>query len=136
MACVDPLHARSQGALRQSDGSVLWRIWAPFWKEVRLITWPDGQWRDTVMQAEGDGYFTHQSAAIPDGLRYAYRLDGVGTDLPDPASRWQPDGVHKPSAVFSPGEYRWHDENWQGVPPKELVIYELHVGTFTRGEGT
>ena len=65
---------------------------------------------------------------------YAYRL-ADGREYPDPASRWQPDGVHRPSAVFLPQSYRWSDQRWRGVAREELVIYELHVGTFTP-EGT
>ena len=55
--------------------------------------------------------------------------------IPIPASRWQPDGVHRPSAVFFPESFRWSDEAWRGVAREDLVIYELHVGTFTP-EGT
>jgi maltooligosyltrehalose trehalohydrolase len=58
-----------------------------------------------------------------------------GPVLPDPASRWQPDGPHEPSAVVDPASFSWTDERWSGVDPSRLVIYELHVGTFTP-EGT
>ena len=67
-------------------------------------------------------------------MRYALKLPD-GRDYPDPASRWQPDGVHLPSAVFSPEKFRWSDQGWRGVAREDLVIYELHVGTFTP-EGT
>jgi maltooligosyltrehalose trehalohydrolase len=62
-------------------------------------------------------------------------LGSGSADLPDPASRWQPDGVHRPSAVFLPDEFTWHDQAWRGLTMRELVIYELHVGSFTP-EGT
>ncbi len=86
------------------------------------------------MTPEGGGYFTHCQAAVAEGLPYAYKL-GDGRDYPDPASRWQPRGVHRPSAVFLPRSYRWSDAAWRGVARQELVLYELHVGAFTP-EGT
>jgi maltooligosyltrehalose trehalohydrolase len=68
------------------------------------------------------------------GARYKYRLDG-GDSFPDPASRYQPDGVHGPSQVVDPAAFTWTDSDWQGIPLDDLVIYELHVGTATP-EGT
>ena len=65
---------------------------------------------------------------------YRFRLDG-GDWLADPASRWQPEGVHGPSAVVDESLYRWHDGDWTGVDLADAVLYELHVGTFT-SEGT
>src|SRR5690606_15041629 len=71
---------------------------------------------------------------IAEGTRYAYRLDD-GMIRPDPASRWQPDGVNTPSAVLRPELFEWSDDGWGGVRREDLVLYELHVGTFTP-EGT
>ena len=141
---MEPRH-EPQGALRQSDGSVLWRVWAPAAREVRLVTWANGQRAETAMEAEGFGYHVCRRNGIDEGLRYAYRLaDNVGPsaapsdeerEYPDPASRWQPDGVHKPSALFFPETFAWTDQAWRGIARRELVVYELHVGTFTP-EGT
>jgi maltooligosyltrehalose trehalohydrolase len=86
------------------------------------------------MESEERGYFRLVRPAVPEGQRYAYRLDG-GPERPDPASLWQPDGVHAPSAVFRPGDFRWSDAGWKGLPREDLVFYELHVGAFTP-EGT
>jgi maltooligosyltrehalose trehalohydrolase len=86
------------------------------------------------MAPEGGGYFVHRQLPVAQGLPYAFKL-GDGRDYPDPASRWQPHGVHRPSAVFFPQSYRWSDAAWRGVARDELVIYELHVGAFTP-EGT
>jgi maltooligosyltrehalose trehalohydrolase len=80
----------------------------------------------------GDGWHAGEADAAP-GRRYAYVLDG-GDSLPDPASGWQPDGVDGPSAVVGE-EFAWTDGGWRGAPLDELVLYELHVGTFTP-EGT
>ncbi len=86
------------------------------------------------MQPEGLGYFTAPRHDATDGQRYAFRLDG-GPARPDPCSSWQPDGIHRPSAVFFPQRFRWAERGWSGVRRPQLVIYELHVGTFT-GQGT
>jgi maltooligosyltrehalose trehalohydrolase len=76
-----------------------------------------------------NGYFTHEGPG-GDGLRYAYLLDN-GQERPDPASRWQPEGVSRPSAVFDAAAHAWSDAAWPGVPRDDLAIYELHVGTFS-----
>ena len=119
-----------QGALPQADGSVLWRIWAPLQSAVSLVTFSGAQRRETAMMAEDYGYFVHRQDAADEGLRYAYKLPD-GRDYPDPASRWQPEGVHRPSALFCPDRYDWSNADWRGISRDDLVIYELHVGTFT-----
>ncbi len=94
---------------------------------------PDGAHALDMDRVDG-GYFelVHESA-VPRSL-YRFRVDGRGP-FPDPASRYQPLGVHGPSQVVDPGAYRWHDAVWKGVGLADLVLYELHVGTFTR-QGT
>ena len=129
-SCVHP----PQGALGLRDGSVAWRVWAPLSDAVSLvISTSDG--RDKyAMASEGDGYFVHQKPKVTEGLRYLYQLTD-GKEYPDPASRWQPEGVHRASAVFLPSLFPWSDQQWQGVAREDLVIYELHIGAFTP-EGT
>ena len=119
-----------QGALRQPDGSVVWRVWAPLSPTVSLVTLSSGQRHETAMTPEGGGYFSHWKPQAEEGLRYAFQL-ADGGEYPDPASRWQPDGVHRFSALFFPESYCWSDPDWRGVARDDLVIYELHVGTFT-----
>jgi maltooligosyltrehalose trehalohydrolase len=85
------------------------------------------------MQREGGGYFRALERVTP-GTAYGYRLDG-GDDLPDPASRSQPFGVHGPSAVVDPAAFAWSDSAFRAPGLSELVIYELHVGTFSQ-QGT
>jgi maltooligosyltrehalose trehalohydrolase len=68
------------------------------------------------------------------GLRYRYALGGGDRELPDPASRWQPEGVHGPSAVAG-APFAWTDDGWNGRPLHEYVVSEVHIGTFTP-EGT
>jgi maltooligosyltrehalose trehalohydrolase len=128
-----PVHG-IPGARLQADGQVTWRLWAPKHENISLVIDPDGDRSEHLMAVEGHGYHRLAANGVSEGTRYVYRLPD-GRELPDPASRWQPDGVHAPSAVFFPENFRWSDTQWRGVPRQELVIYELHVGTFT-DEGT
>ncbi len=66
----------------------------------------------------------------PPGTDYQYRLDG-GPERPDPVSRWRPSGVHGPTRIVDPAAFQWSDGAWRGLEMADLVIYELHVGTFT-----
>ena len=113
------------GATYLGDRRCRFRVWAPLAKsvEVNLISLQRGE----------DGYFEGIVEGIEPGARYAYRLDG-GDPRPDPASRFQPDGVHGPSMVVDP-EFDWNDGDWRGLPLSDFILYELHVGTFTP-EGT
>ncbi len=120
---------RRCGAAATPDGSLLWRVWAPKARHVELVL-IDGGRRLVSMEPEGDGYFRHAEAGVPDGQRYAYRLDD-GPERPDPCSLWQPDGVHGPSAVVRTERFAWSDAGWRGVRREDLVFYELHVGSFT-----
>lgn len=86
------------------------------------------------MERDERGYHHGVIAGVPAGTRYFYRLDG-GDERPDPVSRYQPEGVHGPSEVVDPDTFQWGDQGWPGIPRRELVFYELHVGTFSE-EGT
>jgi maltooligosyltrehalose trehalohydrolase len=117
------------GAILTRDG-VRFRLAAPDAKHVRLlIRGVDGSERGADMRPEPGGLWTALDNASP-GDRYAYALDG-GEPRPDPAGRFQPDGVHGWSQVIDPASYRWRDADWAGLDPRRAVIYELHVGTFT-----
>ena len=86
------------------------------------------------LDREGNGYF---SAVIPNAapdMLYQYRLDGKNS-YPDPVSRFQPDGPHGPSQIVDSDEFGWTDENWRGIGLAGQIVYEMHIGTFTR-EGT
>lgn len=121
------------GARFLGPAQVRFRVWAPRAKtvSVRLIG-RDG--RPTPLQSRELGYFEADMPGVVEGDRYLYVLNDE-KERPDPASRFQPDGVHGPSAVVDPGAFRWTDQGWRGLTRDQLVIYELHVGTFTR-EGT
>ena len=124
----------SQGPWRDKNGQTRWQLWAPHCDQVGLVIWRDGVRSLTQMTSIGDGFFSHTGSNAGRGLRYAFQLSD-GQVRPDPASRWQPEGVHEPSALYFPDEFAWTDHDWRGVPTESLVIYELHVGTFTP-EGT
>ena len=108
------------------------RVWAPKRRRVEVVV--DGA-RAVELAAEPGGYFAGRLDGARAGTRYAFRLDGEDRLYPDPASRAQPDGPHGPSAIVDPTAFHWTDDGWRGVTLDGLVLYELHVGTFTR-EGT
>ena len=82
------------------------------------------------------GYWSQTFTDVRPGDLYRYRLDGDdGQTFPDPASRFQPQGVHGPSQVIDPSRFAWSDGDWRPPAFEDLVFYELHVGTFTP-EGT
>ena len=85
------------------------------------------------MRPEADGYFRAHAHDVRPGALYRFRLAG-GDERPDPASRFQPQGVHGPSQVVDP-LFDWHDASWRGIELRDCIFYELHVGTFTP-EGT
>src|SRR5690606_30062958 len=85
------------------------------------------------LTAEPGGYFSRHVPELGPGQLYKFRVD-TGS-YPDPASRYQPRGPHGPSQVVAADGFAWTDRDWRGRPPAEAVIYELHLGTFTR-EGT
>ena len=89
------------GALMRAEGSVCWRVWSPYARSMDLALFPEpGECRVIEMQPEPGGYFVHSEADVDEGQRYAFRIDH-GVERPDPKSRWQPEGVHRPSAVFA-----------------------------------
>jgi maltooligosyltrehalose trehalohydrolase len=125
---------RCCGALEEDGSGICWRVWAPRAERVELVLLNGSQRRVHPMQREEQGFFHAALSDVPEGQRYAYRLNN-GPERPDPCSLWQPDGVHNPSAVVRPRRFTWTDQNWKGVPREDLVFYELHTGTFTP-EGT
>lgn len=109
------------------------RVWAPRATSM-AIRFLDDTPCTVPMEPEADGYFHAAITGVTAGARYRYVLDGT-IERPDPASRFQPDGVHGPSVVVDPHEFEWTDHTWRGLPMEDWIIYELHVGTFTP-EGT
>ncbi len=136
-----PPHVRSNlnrrltlGAIPNADGTTF-RVWAPTAQEVTVsVVTADGVAVAVPLLPGADGFFAGHVTQARAGDRYKYCLGQRG-GFPDPASRFQPDGVHGPSEVIDPSAFRWTDAAWKGVEPEDLVVYELHVGTFSP-EGT
>lgn len=121
------------GAELLPGGGTSFRVWAPRAGQVDVeLVGATGASARHPLAPEPNGYFSGTIAAAGAGTRYRFRLPGGA--FPDPASRFQPDGPHGPSQVVAPA-YPWTDSGWRGRPRTELVLYELHLGTFTR-EGT
>jgi maltooligosyltrehalose trehalohydrolase len=112
---------------------VHFRVWAPSRKRVDVVLDQDSP-KIIPLTREECGYFSGLASDAQPGSRYKYRLDG-GDQFPDPASRFQPEGPHSSSEVIDPSQFRWTDQVWRGVPLEGPVIYEMHIGTFTK-EGT
>ena len=115
------------GARPLADGRCLFRVWAPARERLAVRLVDDG--RTVPLEPTERGYHEAVVENVAPGARYLYVLDGE-LERPDPASRWQPDGVHGPSAVVS-DDFAWTDDDWRGLQLGELVFYELHVGTFS-----
>lgn len=112
-----------------ADPGVTFRAWAPEAERVEVRV-ADG---DVAMEPAGHGVWEATVAAARDGDDYRFVVDG--TAWADPNSRWQPEGVRGPSRVVDPGRFTWTDDGWAPPALDELVLYELHVGTFS-AEGT
>ncbi len=120
------------GAHYSSSGACEFTVWAPARKSVSLhVVYPVDQL--IPLQKDPDGFWKTIRNSIHPGTRYFYQLDGV-LERPDPASHYQPEGVHGPSEVVN-HEFPWSDDLWVGLPLSDLVMYEMHIGTFTP-EGT
>lgn len=116
------------------DGSILFSLWAPAVKTVDLMLFTEGEWHKFEMHKDENEWFSLRSTTAKVGDLYKFRLDG-DMQVPDPASKFQPDDVHGASAIVS-SEFDWGDTTeWKGLPWPKTIIYELHIGTFTN-EGT
>jgi maltooligosyltrehalose trehalohydrolase len=121
------------GALYEGEGKCVFSVWAPFCDEVSLkIVGPEE--RMIPMKRDGEGLWEAISDNTYPGSLYFYRLNN-SIDRPDPASCFQPQGVHGPSQIIDHKSFCWKDSKWKGLSLKDYIIYELHIGTFT-GEGT
>ncbi len=119
------------GVVYRGDGRCTFTVWAPRVEivEVRIFT-PEE--KTIPMHRTGRGYWRADVENVYPGATYMYVLDR-DTLRPDPASHFQPEGVHKPSQVIDHSTFSWEDDAWRGRDISEFVIYELHVGTFTPG---
>jgi maltooligosyltrehalose trehalohydrolase len=117
-----------RGARVRAEGGVRFSVWAPRAERVAVRRLSTGDL--LTLDPQGGGVHAGVAPDARAGEDYVYVLDGA-RERPDPASRHQPSGVHGPSRVVDPGAHAWSDSGWRGVQREELVLYELHVGTFT-----
>lgn len=120
-----------RGAVPGADGSTRFSVWAPNAEAVAVALARGGAIETFALERAPDGTHSGSVPGVAAGTDYSYRLD-AGPDRPDPVSRWRPYGVHGPTRVVDPGAFRWTDADWRGLETADLVIYELHVGTFSR----
>src|SRR5215813_9936257 len=119
------------------QGGTYFRVWAPRRRTVEVVI-EGGAERNRDDQVsleltpEGAGYFSGVIQQVGAGDLYRFRLDGEAQPYPDPASRYQPEGPHGPSQIVDPARFEWTDHEWRGVELRGKVIYEMHIGTFTR----
>ena len=124
------------GAEVQPAGGVHFRVWAPASRRVAVRM---GEKEDLAnaaeitLASEADGYWSGFVQTARAGMHYRYAL--ASGAFPDTASRFQPSGPHGASQIIDPTSFECSDEEWRGVRSEGQVIYELHIGTFTR-EGT
>lgn len=120
------------GAIPAGDGRCSFRVWAPQHERVEVhVVAPED--RLVPLRKTDAGYHEAIVDDVAPGTRYVYRLPD-GEERPDPASRYQPEGVHGPSEVVS-FDFDWTDHDWRGIELEKYILYELHIGTFSR-EGT
>src|SRR5581483_4126157 len=124
-------HEMPFGAECRDDGTVRFRLWAP--QASSVAVWLDRSQRELPMSRLDQGWFELVTEAPP-GAGYKFKIDDRLL-VPDPASRFQPFGVHSASEIVDPLSFEWADAKWRGRAWDEAVIYELHVGAFT-SEGT
>lgn len=121
---------RNLGAVKREGAGWDFTVWAPFAKKMELLL------KDTAnpipLTQDEKAYWKVREENLKEESLYKLRIDDK--ELPDPASRYQPEGVHSWSQVIK-SDFQWEDAAWKGIPQPQMIIYELHVGTFTK-EGT
>jgi maltooligosyltrehalose trehalohydrolase len=119
------------GANYLGNNKCVFTVWAPLHQECVLIivSHPEKEFK---MERIESGYFQIEAEDIPPGTKYFYAINN--RPFPDPASNFQPDGVHGPSEVIDHTVFKWRNKVTP-VELKDLIIYELHIGVFTP-EGT
>lgn len=119
------------GAEMLSTGGVHFRLWAPDADQVNLILeQPVQSFVAVEMLHELNGYWSCLVSDAEAGMLYHFQLGQQGIRLPDPASRFQPQGPHGPSQIVNCAAFNWTESDWKGVAVAQRVIYEMHIGTF------
>ena len=113
---IQRAHAMPFGAEVRPNGQVVFRLWAPGARRVNLrLDSKQGASRTLALESVADGWYESSVDDVPPGTLYSFQPDEKRW-LPDPASRFQPGGVHGASEVIDPGAYWWHDAGWEGRP--------------------
>ncbi|RPI71000.1 MAG: malto-oligosyltrehalose trehalohydrolase, partial [Ignavibacteriales bacterium] len=102
-------------------------VWSPLAESMYLLM--DNN-EKTEMEKDDKDYWKISKSVTP-GSKYFYLING-NNQKPDPASNYQPDGIHGPSEIVDHNSFNWSDFNWKGIPIRDMIIYELHTGTFSR----
>jgi maltooligosyltrehalose trehalohydrolase len=118
---------RKPGIEFNKEGKAEVLLWAPLVKKADILI--AGEERLNLEKSDG-GYWRLTTGKIKEGSRYQFVLDG-SDPLPDPASIYQPEGVHGPSEAVNIKKFEWSDEQWKNPLLEEYILYELHTGTFT-----
>ena len=121
------------GAFYSQKGYSDFTVWAPFAQSIELKTVSSGNYL-LPLQKIDRGYWTIRTDAVSPGDQYLYSIDGE-RERPDPASFFQPHGVHEASEIIDHNSFVWRDAAWKGISLAEMIMYEIHVGAFTE-EGT
>lgn len=117
------------GAWLQPDGTCRYTVWAPEAETVTLNISAPNQ-LEVAMHRQEFGYWMAVVKDTVAGTRYKFQLN-ENPERPDPASMYQPNGVHEASAIVDHQSFAWNDKSWAGIPLEKMIIYELHTGTFT-----
>jgi maltooligosyltrehalose trehalohydrolase len=112
-----------------SENKCTFNVWAPGAAHLSVIDLTGN--REIALEKTGEkGYWKKEVDSCEPGMRYKYRINGDDS-YPDPASLSQPEGVHGPSELVDIDAYKWSDQLWKGISPSEMIMYELHTGTFS-----
>ena len=124
------------GAELIGENQTHFRVWAPKARALDVVLEDTARAKPIFypLTAESEGYFSGKAGAGA-GARYRFRVNTGQNSYPDPASRFQPDGPHGSSCIVDPAKFAWTDQDWPGLKLKGQIIYEMHIGTFTK-EGT
>lgn len=125
-----PLPSDALGAVPVSCNATHFNIWAPYVKRLAIEKHNGSETERFRILPDEQGYFRRTIRGIAAGDLYQISLDDR-ISRPDPASLFQPQGVHGHSMVIDHGKYPWQDTHYRGVAKRDLVIYEMHFGTFT-----
>lgn len=118
------------GANILPSGEIYFRVWAPKAHSISVVILEGNEVKSYPLEAKENGYFDLTLSCPSQTIDYYFCLNDE-KQFPDPASQWQPSGVHGPSRVYDQRQFVWNDSHWKGIPLSDYLIYELHVGTFT-----